>query len=234
MKKTFLIIVIFISIIFSLIPVTSTYSFNKSEEKNIYLTFDDGPSKNVLPKILDILKEKNVKATFFVIGKEIEGKEDILKRVFNEGHSIGLHSFSHERNNIYSSNENFLNEMIKTQKLIKKEIGISPNILRFPFGTNNMTYRITPSMVSLLHNNNFKIYDWNIDSGDGASPNASSSTYIKNSKSNKDNIILLMHCADINKNTIGALPSIIDYYKSKDYNFKVIDENTKEEFHYIK
>ena len=233
MKKFFILMFSFILII-TLFPIKPCNAIVKSEEKVIYLTFDDGPSKKVLPKILDILKEKNVKATFFMIGKEIHGKEDILERVYKEGHSIGLHSFSHERNKLYSSNKSFLNEMLKTQELINKTIGICPKILRFPFGTNNMTYKLTPSMVSLLHDNNFKIYDWNVDSGDGANPNGSASSYIKNSKSSKNNIILLMHCADINKNTIDALPSIIDYYKSNDYTFKTINENTKEEFHYMK
>lgn len=236
-KKLFNILIVSFIIIFST-PITicnaSDESSHEDSSKAIYLTFDDGPSKKVLPDILDILSKENVKATFFIIGKEIDGREDLLKRIHEEGHSIGLHSFTHDRNNLYRSNDSFLNEMIKTQEIINKTIGTSPKILRFPFGANNITYKLTPSMVELLHKNNFKIYDWNVDSGDGANYNAPANTYIKNSKSTKNNIILLMHCADINKNTVKALPSIISYYKSNGYIFKTIDESTDEYFHCIK
>ncbi len=89
-------------------------------------------------------------------------------------------------------------------------------------------------MVDLLHQNNLKIYDWNTDSGDGAHPNASPSTFIKNSKSDKERVVLLMHCAYMSKNSTKALPSIIKYYKDNGYEFKVIDENTPEEYHFMK
>lgn len=124
--------------------------------------------------------------------------------------------------------------MLKNQEIINKTIGISPTILRFPFGSNNSTYNLTHSMIDLLHKNNLKIYDWNVDSGDGANHNLSPSTYIKNSKSNKDMIILLMHCGTINENSAKALPEIISYYKSKGYTFKKIDESTPEYFKYLK
>lgn len=204
------------------------------EKKIIYLTFDDGPAGKVTTNVLDILKQESVPATFFLIGSQIKGQEDLVKRMYNEGHALGLHSMSHNRNILYHSNEEFLKEMLDTQQIINSIVGIKPTILRFPFGCNNNCYKISQSMVDLLHQNNLKIYDWNTDSGDGAHPNASPSTFIKNSKSDKERVVLLMHCAYMSKNSTKALPSIIKYYKDNGYEFKVIDENTPEEYHFMK
>ncbi|NRY61649.1 polysaccharide deacetylase family protein [Clostridium beijerinckii] len=204
------------------------------EKKIIYLTFDDGPAGKVTTNVLDILKQESVPATFFLIGSQIKGQEDLIKRMYDEGHALGLHSMSHNRNNLYNSNEEFLKEMLDTQQMVNSIVGIKPTILRFPFGCNNNCYRISQSMVDLLHQNNLKIYDWNTDSGDGAHPNASPSTFIKNSKSDKERVVLLMHCAYMSKNSAKALPSIIKYYKDNGYEFKVIDENTPEEYHFMK
>ena len=212
----------------------NTISAHANEKKIIYLTFDDGPAGKVTEDILDILKKDSVPATFFLIGNQIKGQEDLVKRMFNEGHSLGLHSMSHKKACLYSSNESFLKEMLNTQEKINSIVGIKPTILRFPFGCNNNYYKISQSMIDLLHENNLKIYDWNTDSGDGAHPNANPSVFIKNSKSNKDYVLLLMHCAYMSKNSVKALPEIIKYYKDNGYEFKLIDENTPEEFHCIK
>jgi len=207
---------------------------NAYEKKIVYLTFDDGPAGKVTKDTLDILKNESVPATFFLIGDQIKGQENLIKRIYNEGHSLGLHSMGHKKNHLYSSNEIFLKEMLDTQEVINSIVGFKPNILRFPFGCNNNSYRISQSMVDLLHENNLRIYDWNTDSGDGAHPSANPSTFIKNSRSTKDSVFLLMHCAYMSKNTVKALPDIIKYYKDNGYEFKLIDENTPEVFHFMK
>lgn len=229
----------FLSLILILIFILSSQNIiyinaNASEQKIIYLTFDDGPAGKVTKDILEILKNESVPATFFLIGNQIKGQENLVKRIYNDGHSLGLHSMSHKKNSLYSSNEVFLKEMLETQETINSIIGVKSNILRFPFGCNNNCYKISPSMVDLLHKNNLRIYDWNTDSGDGAFPNANPNVFIKNSKSNKDCVILLMHCAYMSKNSVKALPEIIRYYKNNGYEFKLIDENTPEEFHFMK
>ncbi|WP_026886150.1 polysaccharide deacetylase family protein [Clostridium beijerinckii] len=211
-----------------------TYKAFADEKKIIYLTFDDGPAGKVTTNVLDILKEESVPATFFLIGSQIKGQEDLVKRMYNDGHALGLHSMSHNRNILYHSNEEFLKEMLDTQQIINSIVGIKPTILRFPFGCNNNCYKISQSMVDLLHDNKLKIYDWNTDSGDGAHPGANPSSFIKNSKSEKERVVLLMHCAYMSKNSVKALPSIIKYYKDNGYEFKVIDENTPEEYHFMK
>jgi len=229
----------FLSFILIIITILSYQNFtsiiaNADEKKIVYLTFDDGPAGKVTKDILDILKKESVPATFFLIGNQIKGQESLIHRIYDEGHSLGLHSMSHKKNHLYSSNQSFLKEMLDTQDVINSIIGIKPNILRFPFGCNNNCYRISQSMVDLLHENNLRIYDWNTDSGDGANPNANPNTFIRNSKNNKDYVILLMHCAYMSKNTVKALPDIIKYYKDNGYEFKLIDQNTPEEFHFIK
>ena len=203
-------------------------SSENNKEKIVYLTFDDGPGGKVTTDILDTLKKENVPATFFVIGSEIKGQEELLLRMKDEGHSIGVHSFTHDRNKLYCNNDSFLNEMIKSQEAIYNVTGEKYNILRFPFGCNNQSYRLSQKLVDTLHNNNFKIYDWTADSGDGANYKSPPESIIRKACKSEKNVIVLMHCGFINKNSAKALPSIIKYYKDNGYTFKVIDESTPE------
>lgn len=199
-----------------------------NDEKVIYLTFDDGPGGKITNKVLDILKEENVTATFFLIGCQIKDQENIILRMKDEGHSIGLHSISHDRNKLYNGNQGFIDEMLKEQVILQEITGEKHNILRFPFGCNNNTYKLTDSLVNLIHENDLKIYDWTQDSGDGENHNSSPDSILKKSISKDDNIILLMHSTYINKTTAAALPSIIKHYKDEGYTFKKIDETTPE------
>lgn len=228
--KKLSLLLLFMLIIF---PFNSNISALENQ-KSIYITFDDGPGGKVTKTILDILKKEEVPATFFVIGCQIEGQENLIQKMKEDGHAIGLHSFSHNRNKIYPSKDKFLEEMLLSQEIIFNITSEKPNILRFPFGCNNNTYKLNEPMVNLLHENNLKIYDWNTDSGDGANSNLAVSKIISNSCVKKDNVILLMHCSYINKNTALALPSIIKYYKDNNYTFKVIDESTEEVYKIMK
>ncbi|MBZ9621937.1 polysaccharide deacetylase [Clostridium sp. FP2] len=202
--------------------------------KIAYLTFDDGPTYIVTPALLDVLKKQNVKATFFVVGKEIEGKESILKRIYNEGHSIGLHTYSHNFKKIYRSTEGFIDEMTKTSHKINEVTGFAPKIIRFPGGSSK---RLNALSLDDLHKNNFKVYDWNVNIYDGVNPNLNVDQLICNSKiikGNKDAAIILMHCNFNNKNTVAALPKIIKYYKDLGYEFKAITEDTPEYYYRLK
>ncbi len=174
-------------------------------KKTIYLTFDDGPSSKVTNSVLDVLKENKVHATFFLIGNQIEGKEDVVKRIYDEGNGIGLHTYTHKIRKIYSSEDAFIKEMIKCRDEINKAIGISPNIIRFPCGSNK---RLNKKYLKRLHDEGFKIYDWDLDNTDGLNSRLSPDTLyrkaIKGSE-NRQNIILLLHCTDMHKNTCKAL-----------------------------
>ncbi|MCT8975230.1 polysaccharide deacetylase [Clostridium sp. CX1] len=228
----------FLLIFFAYILVTtSNYSIKTSNSKAafssankniIYLTFDDGPSSIVTNNILDVLKEQNVKATFFIIGNNVKGSEDVLKRIYKEGHSIGLHTYSHQYKQIYSSENSFIEEMIKTSEEINRVIGIKPNIIRFPYGSN--CYLNNDFLVK-LHNNNFKVYDWNASISDGTKPYSSPEEFAKEAIARGSGIpyiVFLMHCNNINVNTSKALPQIIQHYKKLGYEFRTITNNTPE------
>lgn len=214
--------------------VTLNEKISEHKKKTIYLTFDDGPSSKVTNDVLDVLKENKVNATFFLIGNQIEGKEDVVKRIYDEGNGIGLHTYTHKIRKIYSSEDAFIKEMIKCRDEINKAIGISPNIIRFPCGSNK---RLNKKYLKRLHDEGFKIYDWDLDNTDGLNSRLSPDTLyrkaIKGSE-NRQNIILLLHCTDMHKNTCKALPQIIKYYKSKGYEFKVITEDTPELYFHMR
>jgi len=208
---------------------------NIKPTKFAYLTFDDGPTHVVTNALLDVLKEENVKATFFVVGKEIEGKESILKRIYADGHSIGLHTYSHNFKKIYRSEDEFINEMIKTSNKVKEVTGVAPpSIIRFPGGSSK---RLNSNVLEGLHKNNFKVYDWNVNLCDGIDADLCVSDLIKNSqiiKGDRNVAIILMHCNFNNKNTVKALPGIIKCYQDSGYEFKVITEETPEYYYKFK
>lgn len=238
-NTAFSLICCFILISFILPPVHHSTDVSAATDpadcknKVLYLTFDDGPSA-ITNELLDTLKACNVKATFFVVGKEIVGRENILKRICSEGHSIGLHTYSHNLHSIYENDDAFINEMIRTNELVKKLTGCSTNIIRFPGGSAK---HLNTAMLKKLHNNNFKIYDWNSSLEDGVYPHLSVQQFVKNSKKCKhgnSRVFLLMHCNSNNVNTIKALPDIIAYYKSNDYEIKPITSDTDEYYYRIK
>jgi peptidoglycan-N-acetylglucosamine deacetylase len=202
-------------------------TFVNENEKVIYLTFDDGPSI-VTSEVLDVLKKYEVKATFFLIGNQINGMENIVKRINSEGHSIGLHTYTHNFKGIYPNRNIFIKEMINCRNEINRVVGISPNIIRFPGGSRR---RLTKAYLEKLHSYNFKVFDWNVESWDGINPRISPDRIYKDvTKNNEElsNIIMLLHCDYMHKNTCLALPRIIEYYKEKGYDFKIITEDTPE------
>lgn len=205
-----------------------------SKEKNVYLTFDDGPDPKVTHQILDTLKQENIKATFFVIGQNINYYKKPFNRIVNEGHSIGLHSYTHELKDVYKSDESFLSEMEKSQSLIKNLTGQTVSILRFPGGTFK---RLTPTLLDKLHAKNYKIYDWHATVDDGMKPRTSANKLVENAisyKGKNNDIIVLLHNRYNNSTTAEALPKLIKHYKSLGYTFKSISNDTPEYYFYCK
>ena len=206
----------------------------KSEEKVVYLTFDDSPGDRVTDEILDILKNNNIKATFFVVGCRINGREKILKRITDEGNGIGLHSFSHKLKKIYSSSKVFIQEMIITSDEIYKVTGLRTNIIRFPGGSKPF---MTEKFLEKLHTCKYKIYDWNIPVSDGINAKSSPDKFYKEATNQRffiSPLIILMHCSGENENTVKALPKIIQHYKTLRYQFKIIAADTPEYFFKLK
>ncbi|MEG0325306.1 MAG: polysaccharide deacetylase family protein [Cellulosilyticaceae bacterium] len=205
-------------------------------EKIVYLTFDDGPTGAVTEQILDVLKQQQVKATFFVVGKEITQREKVLQRIYEEGHGIGLHTYSHNLKKIYSSPEYFMEEMKQTEEKINKVLGqnLDLKVIRFPGGSAG---RLNEEFLLKLHQNNYKIFDWNVSIEDGVNPDLATSRIVENAKKHQKDahvIIVLAHCNSNNKTTYLALPDIIKYYKEQGFTFKSIDNNTPEYYYKIK
>jgi len=220
----------FVIFILFLIPVSPAYASSDAIPKIVYITFDDGPTY-ISNKLLDVLKEKNVKATFFVVGKEITGREAILKRMYDEGHSIGLHTYSHSFRKIYKNQDTFIEEMLLTSQKVKEITGYTSHIIRFPGGSSN---HLNESFLNKLHESNLKVYDWNSNIYDGDFPGLSAYRLAENAKTvkgNSDEIIILMHTNSNNKRTVEALPKIIDYYRNSGYKFLPITEDSKEYYY---
>ena len=235
-KQKKVICIVFFIIFFVSASGTDYYAntlIENTDHKIVYLTFDDGPSV-ITNNLLDALKACNVKATFFIVGKEVPGREKVLKRIHDEGHSIGLHTYSHNFKKIYKSENIFIQEMISSQEKIKEVTGYSSTFIRFPGGSSK---HLSESMLEKIHDNNLKVFDWNSSLEDGVNPNLSVDDLVKNSKKCKAHsrrIILLMHCNSNNTNTIKALPRIIKYYKSCGYEIKPITDSTPEYYYKFK
>lgn len=196
----------------------------------IYLTFDDGPS-GITPKILDILKKEDVKATFFVVNYS-QAYEGIVKRIIDEGHTIGLHSYTHNYKLVYSSEEAYFNDLEKLKTKVKQTTGFDSNIIRFPGGSSNTVSRfnngIMTRLVKMVKGNGYHYFDWNVDSGDAGGARNSTDVYnnvIKNLSIKRNNVVL-MHDLGNNIKTLNALESIIKDAKAKGYSFDKITYDT--------
>ncbi|MCL2717888.1 MAG: polysaccharide deacetylase [Lachnospiraceae bacterium] len=182
-------------------------------ERRIYLTFDDGPSINT-GRILDILKEYDVKATFFVVGKTDERSFDLYRRIVNEGHTLGMHSYSHRYQEIYQSVEAFSDDLSRLQELLYEVTGVWCRYYRFPGGSSNTVSRIDmQDLINYLREKDITYFDWNIGSGDAATGYVSAQRIINNCMTglrDKTNGIILMHDTAEKSSTVSALPRIIE------------------------
>ena len=209
------------------------------KEKNIgtiYLTFDDGPSNNT-SKILDILKQEDIKATFFLVNFN-SSYNPAVKRIYDEGHSIGIHSYTHNYKLIYSSVSAYFDDLNKMNDKIKTITGSDTKLLRFPGGSSNtissFNKGIMTTLVKEVTNAGYHYFDWNVDSSDAWSARNSNDVYnnvVNNLK--KGTNIVLMHDLSSNEKTVNALEKIIKYAKEKGYTFANITMNTKEIHHGI-
>ena len=205
---------------------------SKSVNGVIFLTFDDGPSANITPKVLDILKKENIKATFFVINYS-DSNEHLVKRIVEEGHTIGIHGYSHEYSKIYKSKEVFLSNVYDLQERIEKSTGVKTMYTRFPGGSSNTVSKkyckgIMTELTKELLSRGFKYYDWNVSSGDAGGAKTAKDVYnnVTKNLSKKRGNMVLMHDFGGNKKGLEALPDIIKYAKKEGYTFAAIDDNT--------
>lgn len=213
--------------------INGTYVGRLADKKIVFLTFDDGPSHNTL-KVLDILKENNIHATFFVLGQEIVGNEDIIKKIYDNGNAIGNHSYSHKFKTLYPKNsidiDAYMDEYKKTEKRLKNILGkkFSTNLVRMPGGENSRIYYNDKNLAPLkeaFKNESIESIDWNSLNGDAEGQEYSVEQmleYVKASSSGGKHIVVLMHDAAAKEMTVKALPQIIEYFKSQGYEFRTI------------
>ena len=211
----------------------STSQENISKEKGIiYLTFDDGPTNSSTPKILDILKKHHVKATFFLLNYN-SSTEVLVKREVAEGHSVGIHGYSHDYKKIYASEAAYIENLNKLQNKIYKSTGLKTTITRFPGGSSNTISKFNPGIMTKLSKsvveNGYTYYDWNVDSSDAGGAKNADEVYknVTKNLSKKGRNIILMHDFSGNKKTIEALEKIIIYGKNNGYTFEKITPNTR-------
>lgn len=208
----------------------------EESSKTMYLTFDDGPSDRT-DEILKILDEKNVKATFFVVGHDDEQSIERIKKAAAAGHAIGMHSYSHDYATIYNSVEDFLADFYKLFTFLRDEVGVTPTIFRFPGGSlNNYNQGIYKEIIAEMLRRGFRYYDWNLSAEDATSKSLSAETIlngITKYSAGKNHGIVLMHDSEHCKTTVEALPELIDTLKEQGFTFAALDRTVKPiSFHY--
>lgn len=201
------------------------------DKKEVFLTFDDGPSSKVTPRILEILDDYNIKATFFVIGKNAEHYPELIKRIHDSGHLIANHTYSHDYKFIYSSTSNFLVDLEKSTKVLASILGSFDNkIIRFPGGSFGRT-----AYKEAVTKAGYTYVDWNALNNDAGDPKRStipSAELVQNLKNsvnnmnpkNKNHVVVLMHDTGSKSTTADSLPEIIEFLKAQGYEFKTLAE----------
>lgn len=210
------------------INVINKPSLNQGIPGTIYLTFDDGPREGTTDVILDILKEENVKATFFVTNN---GPDSLIKREYDEGHTVALHTATHDYSIVYASDDSYYQDLANVQARVKRITGYESKIIRFPGGSSNTVSRkYSPGIMSRLTQSTlargYKYYDWNISSGDAGGTTEASGVYnnvVGSLRKDRANMIL-MH--DIKPYTRDALRQIIQFGKQNGYSFERITLDT--------
>lgn len=195
-------------------------------EKTVYLTFDDGPSDNT-PRVLDVLDRYGVKATFFVTGHEPD-KRSYIRDAYERGHSIGLHTMTHDYAQVYASEDAFFGDLDQVGQVVKEQIGFVPYLTRFPGGASNTVSAnycpgIMSALVSDLPARGYQFYDWNVSSGDAAGTNVDVEKIVQSScVEGYTNVMLLFHDSSTKDTTPDALPRIIEFYQQRGYRFEPI------------
>lgn len=198
----------------------------ESEMKVVYLTFDDGPSDNT-EKILKILDKYDAKATFFVTGHG-QAYNDCILKAYQSGHAIGLHTYTHDYESVYSSTKAYYKDLDAIGQMVSDIIGFKPNIIRFPGGSSNTisaNYKegIMTKLTKSVVKNGYQYYDWNCDSTDASGYGVDPDILVENATSGKGkHIMILFHDTFGKETTVDALPRVIKYYKNKGYTFKPI------------
>lgn len=219
----------------SVTRIVKVYSLDSNIDgsgKNIYLTFDDGPSY-LTDQLLDVLKKYNVKATFFVTNHGIEGGyASSVVRAFNEGHTVALHSATHDYSYVYSSIDNYFKDLYSVQSKVYELTGQTSTIVRFPGGSSNTVSKnydggigIMTQLTKLLEEKGYRYFDWNVSSGDAGATTSTDQVYynVVNNLIYSNNVVL-QH--DTKSFSVAAVERIINYGLSNGFTFKALREDS--------
>ena len=197
-----------------------------SETKRVFLTFDDGPSQTVTPKVLDTLKSEKIKATFFLLGSRVELEPDIVKREYEEGHYLASHGYSHVYSQIYASPQSVLEEYNKCISAIRNAIGqpeYNPHLFRYPGGYWGGKYAsVKKEALQLLEQNDILHIDWNALTSDAAGAKTTEEFISELDKTvpKHNSVVVLMHDAGNKTAPANALPTIIKYFRDQGFEFE--------------
>lgn len=189
--------------------------------KVAYITFDDGLDSKVTPQILDVLKKYEIKATFFIIGNTVEKNKAVLKRMVEEGHNIGNHTYTHKKGIIYTDVNKFSEELGRTSKAIYSAVGIRTKLFRPPYGAPYIRGKDYKAALS-----DYKIVLWNVDSMDSRVKDITSSTIVETVKKqlkSKQKANILFHSTASRTETVKALPEIIEYLIDNGYSISRLE-----------
>ena len=197
-----------------------------SDEKIAYLTFDDGPSSNITPQILQTLENENIKATFFVLGSRVDLYPNLVKQEYDAGHYIANHGYSHDYKSVYSSAQAIIDEFNRTESAIQKAIektDYHSYLFRFPGGSEGGKYsKVKDAAKKVLTENNIAYINWNALTRDaeGKPTKESIINDLKSTAEGKNRIVVLMHDAGTKQLTADTLPEVIAYLRGQGYTFK--------------
>ena len=214
---------------FAVDPARQDWNEDVVDRKVVYLTIDDGPSENT-QAVLDILDRYGCKATFFVVGHNPDYYH-LIGEAYRRGHTIGLHTYSHDYETVYSSVDAYYADLDAIGQVVKEQIGYVPCFIRFPGGSSNevsanYSVGIMSVLVDSVRERGYQYYDWNMSTGDGAEHTADEIVGYATQPTEYQNIVLLCHDSATKQSTVEALPRIIEHYQSLGYTFEAIDRNT--------
>lgn len=202
---------------------TETFSLASASAqtpKTVYLTFDDGPSDRVTPKILDVLDEENVKATFFIIGQQAERRDYLIKREAESGHTVAVHSYTHNYSEIYSSPRSLIADIDRCNDVIESITGRRSDLYRFPGGS----YGLREELIAAAAGHGMRYVDWNASTRDAECPGSAGQLFDSAvaTSAGLDRVVLLSHDSTYKTSTPEATRRLIKYYKENGYTFDVL------------
>lgn len=198
-------------------------------KRKVYLTFDDGPTERT-PEILDVLKQYDVKATFFTLA--FENQKEMYKRIVDEGHTLAMHSYTHKYDQIYSSMSAFKKDVTRMHDFLKEVTGVDCNIYRFPGGSSNAVSDVDmKDCMKWINSKGYRYFDWNAMTGDaegkGYTAKQMVNNVVENMKDCGDTVVVLMHDGVDKQTTVEALPKLIQKLQDMDCVLLPIDEDTE-------